>query len=61
MHVDLTSVGFSSDRQMEIHEAIATLKEKYERDRKLLSEENQKLILETDRVSEAGDNERFGS
>ena len=39
------------DRQTEMDEALGSLKEKYERERNLLSEENRKLTSETDRVS----------
>ncbi|XP_076873088.1 serine/threonine-protein kinase MRCK beta isoform X3 [Brachyhypopomus gauderio] len=38
------------DRQTEMDEALGSLKEKYERERHLLSEENRKLTSETDRL-----------
>lgn len=38
------------DRQMEMDEALGSLKEKFERERSLLTEENRKLTSETDRV-----------
>lgn len=46
------SVVFTSiyDRQMEMDEALGSLKEKFERERNLLTEENRKLTSETDRV-----------
>lgn len=34
-------------------EAVAVLKEKYEREKNLLTEENRKLTAETDKVTEA--------
>lgn len=36
---------------MEMDEVIAALKEKYERERNLLTEENRKLTAETDKVT----------
>lgn len=39
-------------------EALGSLKEKYERERSMLTEENRKLTSETDRV---GGNKVFGS
>ncbi|XP_071323487.1 serine/threonine-protein kinase MRCK beta isoform X5 [Trachinotus anak] len=38
------------DRQMEMDEAVAALKEKYEREKNLLTEENRKLTAETDKL-----------
>lgn len=38
------------DRQTEIDEAVAALKEKYEREKNLLTEENRKLTAETDKL-----------
>ncbi|XP_066533839.1 serine/threonine-protein kinase MRCK beta isoform X2 [Hoplias malabaricus] len=38
------------ERQTEMDEALGTLKEKYERERNLLTEENRKLTTETDRL-----------
>lgn len=40
------------DRQMEIDEALGSLKEKSERERSLLTEENRKLTSEQDRVGD---------
>lgn len=40
----------SIHRQTEMDEAMGALKEKFERERNLLSEENRKLTAETDRV-----------
>lgn len=39
------------DRQTDMDEALGSLKEKFERERSLLTEENRKLTSETDRVS----------
>lgn len=39
------------ERQIERDEALGSLKEKFERERGLLTEENRKLTSETDRVS----------
>ena len=39
------------DRQTEMDEVVGSLKEKYERDRNLLTDENRRLTSETDRVS----------
>ncbi|XP_075993387.1 serine/threonine-protein kinase MRCK beta isoform X1 [Genypterus blacodes] len=38
------------DRQMEMDEGIEALKEKYERERNLMNEENHKLMAETDKL-----------
>uniref|UniRef100_A0AAY4EIQ1 non-specific serine/threonine protein kinase n=1 Tax=Denticeps clupeoides TaxID=299321 RepID=A0AAY4EIQ1_9TELE len=38
------------DRQTEMDDALGTQKEKYERERSLMSEENRKLLAETDRL-----------
>ncbi|KAM9840479.1 serine/threonine-protein kinase MRCK beta isoform 2-T2 [Aulostomus maculatus] len=38
------------DRQTEMDEAVAALKEKYEREKNLLTEENRKLVTETDKL-----------
>ncbi|XP_068198526.1 serine/threonine-protein kinase MRCK beta isoform X2 [Antennarius striatus] len=38
------------DRQTEMDEAVATLKEKHEREKNLLTEENRKLTAETDKL-----------
>ncbi|TKS65074.1 Serine/threonine-protein kinase MRCK beta [Collichthys lucidus] len=38
------------DRQTEMDEAVAALKEKYEREKNLLTEENRKLTAETDKL-----------
>lgn len=38
------------DSQLEIDEALRSVKVKFERDRSLLTEENRKLTSETDRV-----------
>ncbi|XP_056151078.1 serine/threonine-protein kinase MRCK beta isoform X1 [Lampris incognitus] len=38
------------ERQMEMDEAVGALKEKYERERSLLTEDNHKLTTETDRL-----------
>uniref|UniRef100_A0A4W6EH39 non-specific serine/threonine protein kinase n=1 Tax=Lates calcarifer TaxID=8187 RepID=A0A4W6EH39_LATCA len=40
------------DRQTEMDEAVAALKEKYEREKNLLTEENHKLTSETDKVTQ---------
>ncbi|XP_058234692.1 serine/threonine-protein kinase MRCK beta isoform X3 [Hemibagrus wyckioides] len=40
----------NKERQMEMDEALGSLKEKYERERSLLTEENRKLTSETDRL-----------
>lgn len=42
-----------SCRQTETDEAVAALKEKHEREKNLLSEENRKLTAENDKVSRA--------
>lgn len=39
------------DRQTEMDEAVAALKEKYEREKNLLTEENRKLTTETDKLA----------
>lgn len=38
-------------RQTEMDEAVAVLKEKHEREKNLLTEENRKLTAETDKVT----------
>lgn len=43
-------VGGSLRRQSEMDEALGTLKDKYERERAMLSEENRKLTGESDKV-----------
>ncbi|XP_070843123.1 serine/threonine-protein kinase MRCK beta isoform X5 [Chaetodon trifascialis] len=44
------------DRQTEMDEAVAALKEKHEREKNLLSEENRKLTAETDKLCSFVDN-----
>uniref|UniRef100_A0A1A8JK81 non-specific serine/threonine protein kinase n=1 Tax=Nothobranchius kuhntae TaxID=321403 RepID=A0A1A8JK81_NOTKU len=44
------------DRQMEVDEAVAALKENYEREKNLLTEENRKLTVEVDKLSLIVDN-----
>lgn len=39
-------------------EAVAALKEKYEREKNLLTEETRKLMTENDKVTEKNDEER---
>lgn len=39
-------------RQTEMDESVAALKEKHEREKNLLTEENRKLTAETDKVTE---------
>lgn len=41
-----------SRRQTEMDEAVAALKEKHEREKNLLTEENRKLTAETDKVTD---------
>lgn len=43
----------SSCRQIEIDEVIAAVKEKYEREKSLLTEENCKRTAETDKVTQS--------
>lgn len=45
----------SSCRQTEMDEAVAALKENYEREKNLLTEENRKLTAETDKVTQYHD------
>uniref|UniRef100_A0A1A8B2E4 non-specific serine/threonine protein kinase n=1 Tax=Nothobranchius furzeri TaxID=105023 RepID=A0A1A8B2E4_NOTFU len=44
------------DRQMEVDEAVAALKEKYEREKNLLTEENRKLTVEVNKLGALVDN-----
>lgn len=44
---------FLSCRQSEMDEAVSALKEKYDREKYLLTEENRKLTTETDKVTKA--------